>query len=245
MAQATSLHIRKSGGQFSRWWARARTSFSWMVVIGFGLRLGLILVAHTYKFKDYDHGFSFGWEMGRIGRAIAHGRGFADPFDGQTGPTAWECPIYPYLIAGVFRLTGVYTHASALVLLRINSIFSALTCIPVFSIARRCFSEKVAVWTAWTWALLPSVMYWSTRWVWETSLAALLLALIFWLTLRLAELDGRELWMVFGLLWGVAALINTSLLSFMPASALWAWHRRRQNSRASLAGIALAFVFFA
>src|SRR5262249_15775599 len=31
----------------------------------------------------------------------------------------------------------------------------------------------------------------------------------------------------------------------MPASALWAWHRRRQNSRASLAGIALAFVFFA
>jgi len=216
-----------------------------MFAAAFVFRLGLILVAHTYKFKAYDNGFAFGWEMGRIGRAIALGRGFADPFDDQTGPTAWEPPLYPYLIAAVFRISGVYTHSSALILLALNSVFSALTCIPIFLIARRCFGEKVAVATAWTWALLPSVMYWSTRWVWETSLAALLLALIFWLTLRLAELDGRELWMVFGLLWGVAALINTSLLSFMPASALWAWHRRRRNSRASLIGIALAFVFFA
>src|SRR5215472_8956985 len=179
MAQASSLQIENTGGQFRRWWSGVRTSLFWMVVIGFALRLGLIVVAHTYKFKDYDHDFSFGWEMGRIGRAIANGRGFADPFDGQTGPTAWEPPLYPGLIAGVFRLTGVYTHASALILLAINSVFSALTCIPIFLIARKCFGERVAVWTAWMWALLPSVMYWCTRWVWETSLAALLLTAIF------------------------------------------------------------------
>src|SRR5215470_10798188 len=245
MAQATSLQIRKTSGQFSPWWARARTSFSWMVVIGFGLRLGLILVAHTYEFKAYDHDFSFGWEMGRIGRALANGRGFADPFDGQTGPTAWECPLYPYLIAGVFRLAGVYTHASALILLSINSVFSGLTCIPVFLIARRCFSEKVAVGTAWTWALLPSVMYWSTRWVWETSLAALLMALLFWLALKLEDLDGILPWMGSGLLWGVAALTNLSLLSFMPVSVLWAWYWRSKRGRPSLAGVAFASVFFA
>src|SRR5205823_6163517 len=122
---------------------------------------------------------SFGYEMGRIGRALANGRGFSDPFDMSTGPTAWEPPLYPYVIAGVFKLTGIYTSASALILLSLNCIFSALTCIPIFLIARRCFSEKVAVWTAWGWALLPTVMYWSTRWVWETSLAALLLAVIF------------------------------------------------------------------
>jgi 4-amino-4-deoxy-L-arabinose transferase-like glycosyltransferase len=245
MAQAASAPLPSAAGTIARCWLAVRTSLPGMFAIAFALRLGLILVAHTYKFKVYDNGFAFGWEMGRIGRAIALGRGFADPFDGQTGPTAWEPPLYPYLIAAVFRISGVYTHSSALILLALNSVFSALTSIPIFLIARRCFGEKVAVGAAWTWALLPSVMYWSTRWVWETSLAALLLALIFWLTLRLRELDGRELWMVFGLVWGVAALINTSLLSFMPLSALWAWHGRRQNSRASLAGIALAFVFFA
>src|SRR6266568_3702060 len=104
------------------WWARARTSFFWMAVIAFALRLAFILLAHTYKFKpDQDH-FSFGYEMGRIGRAIAVGRGFADPFGGQTGPTAWEPPLYPYLIAVIFKLTGVYSLPSAFILLSINSL---------------------------------------------------------------------------------------------------------------------------
>jgi 4-amino-4-deoxy-L-arabinose transferase-like glycosyltransferase len=245
MAQASSIQIQNTKVRFQRWWSRARTSFFWMVLIAFALRLGLILIAHTYKFKAYDHDFSFGWEMGRIGRAIATGRGFADPFDGQTGPTAWEPPLYPYLIAGVFRLTGVYTHWSALILLAINSVFSALTCIPIFLIAKKYFSEKVALWTAWMWAVLPSVMYWSTRWVWETSLAALLLALIFWLTLKLEDLDGVQPWIAFGLLWGVAALTNSSLLSFLPVSGLWAWYRRSKTGKHSLARVALAALFFA
>lgn len=217
----------------------------WMVTIAFALRLALILIGHTYRFKPVDQDFSFGWEMGRIGRALASGRGFADPFSAQTGATAWEPPLYPYLIAAVFRVTGIYTHASALILLSINSVFSALTCIPIFLIARRGFSEKVAVWTAWLWAVLPSVMYWSTRWVWETSLAALLLALIFWLTLKMEDLEGDAPWIAFGLLWGVAALTNTSLVSFLPASGLWAWYRRSKRGRSSLAGVALASLFFA
>src|SRR5947207_4814519 len=225
-------------------WAHLRTSFLWMVVIAFALRIGYILADHTYKFKTLDGNFSFGFEMGRIGRAIATGQGFADPFEGHTGPTAWEPPLYPYLIAGVFKLTGVYTRASALILLSLNSVFSALTCIPIFLIARRCFSEKVAVWTAWGWALLPTVMYWSTRWVWETSLAALLLALIFWLALKLEEFDGTRIWIAFGLLWGVAALTNTSLLSFLPASGLWPWYRRWKRGKSSVAGVLLATVFF-
>ncbi|HEX6804380.1 MAG TPA: glycosyltransferase family 39 protein [Terriglobales bacterium] len=241
---AASSISSQSVSRIRRWWAQASTSFFWMVAIAFLLRLGIILLNHTYKFKPVDNDFSFGWEMGRIGRAIASGRGFADPFDARTGPTAWEPPLYPYLIAGVFRLTGIYTQASAFLLLTINSIFSALTCIPIFLIARRCFSEKVAAWTAWMWAVLPSVMFWSTRWVWETSLAALLMTVIFWLTLRLEELEGAAPWIAFGLLWGVAALTNTSLLSFLPASGLWAWNRRSQRRRSSLAGVALASLFF-
>ena len=239
---ASSAFPQKSG--LKRWWAGARTSFSWMVAVAFLLRLGLILLNHTYKFKPVDNDFSFGFEMGRIGRAIASGRGFADPFTLPTGPTAWEPPLYPYFIGGVFRLTGIYTHLSAFLLLSINSLFSALTLIPIFLIARKCFSEKVAAWTAWTWAVLPSVMFWSTRWVWETSLAALLMTMIFWLTLRLEDSEGVAPWIGFGLLWGIAALTNTSLLSFLPASGLWAWYRRAKQQRRSFSGIVLASIFF-
>jgi 4-amino-4-deoxy-L-arabinose transferase-like glycosyltransferase len=242
---ASSVETQNIAARFRHWWAHARTSFFWMVFIGFALRVGYILIAHTYKFKTLDNNFSFGFEMGRIGQAIATGQGFADPFEGHTGPTAWEPPLYPYLIAGVFRLAGVYSHASALILLSINSVFSALTCIPIFLIARRCFNERVAVWTSWMWALLPPVMFWCTRWVWETSLAALLLAILFWLTLEMEELPGVKPWIAFGMLWGVAALTNTSLLAFLPASGLWAWYRSWKQGRQSLAGVVLASLFFA
>jgi len=215
------------------------------VVLAFAVRLAYILVGHTYRFKIIEDNFGFGFEMGRMGRSLALGQGFGNPFHGITGPTAWEPPLYPLVIAGVFKLFGTYTHASALVLLSINSVFSALTCIPIFLIAKRCFGEKLAVWSAWTWALFPSIIFWCTRWVWETSLAALLLTVIFWLALVIEEKDGLKPWLEFGLLWGIAALTNTSLLSFLPASGLWAWHRRARQGKRSLVGMALAAAVFA
>jgi hypothetical protein len=119
-------------GSFIRWWRQVRTSFFWMVLVAFVLRFGWIIVAHTYKFKTFDDNFSFGWEMGRIGRSLALGQGFSNPFSATTGPTAWEPPLYPFLIAAVFHLFGIYTHASAVVLLGINSAFSASLASPFF-----------------------------------------------------------------------------------------------------------------
>lgn len=237
-----------------RWWANARTSFFWIVIIAFAVRFGYIVIGHTYRFRSDKKGlavqasekdFDFGFEMGRIGRSLAEGQGFSSPFNDTTGPTAWEPPLYPFLIACVFRLFGIYSRTSALVLLSLNSIFSALTCIPIFLIAKRCFDERVAVWTSWTWALLPSVIFWCTRWVWETSLAALLLAIIFLLALEMAERDGMKPWLQFGLLWGIAALTNTALLSFLPVSGLWVWYQRARLGKRSLAGVILASVIFA
>jgi 4-amino-4-deoxy-L-arabinose transferase-like glycosyltransferase len=227
-----------------QWWMRARTSFFWMFVVAFVLRMGLILIGHTYRFKTVEDNFDFGWEMGRIGRSLALGQGFANPFNGTTGITAWEPPFYPWLVGGVFKLFGIYTHASAIVLLAINSIFSALTCIPIFLIAKKCFSAKVALWSAWMWAVLPFVMYWCTRWVWETSLSAFLLTVLFWLTLTGEERDGWKPWAAFGLLWGIVALTNTSLLSFLPTSGLWIWYWRWKAGKKSLAGVVLASVIF-
>jgi len=230
-------------------WMRIRTSPawtspSWIVTIALLVRVGWILIGHTYRFKSTDDNFGFGWEMGRIGASLASGHGFSNPFGPATGPTAWEPPLYPYLIAGVFHIFGIYSKASAFVLLSLNSVFSALTCIPIFLIARRIFSEKVAVASAWAWALLPNVIFWCTRAIWETSLAALLLTTIFWLALTLEDREGWMPWFQFGLLWGITALSSTSLLSFLPAAGLWAWYRRGRRGKQSLMGVALASIVF-
>src|ERR1700732_3602880 len=215
-----------------------------IVAIAFFLRFGWIVIGHTYRFKGSDENFGFGWEMGRIGASLASGHGFSNPFGPTTGPTAWEPPLYPYLTAGLFHIFGIYSRASAFVLLTINSIFSALTCIPIFLIGRRIFSEKVAVGSAWTWALLPYVMFWCTRWVWETSFSALLLTTLFWLTLTMEDGDDLKPWLAFGLLWGLAALASTVLVAFLPASGLWAWYGRAKKYKPSLKGVLVAAAIF-
>src|ERR1041385_6914976 len=74
------------------------------------LRLLVITVGHTYRITPRRDHFQFGWEMGRIARSLAAGHGFANPTDLETGPTAWEAPLYPFLLAGVFKVSGIYTH---------------------------------------------------------------------------------------------------------------------------------------
>src|SRR5438552_422065 len=215
-----------------------------MVLLSLVLQVAAIGLLHTYRFREGEDHFGFGWEMGRVGRSIASGHGFSNPYGDSTGPTAWEPPVYPYLIGGVFKLFGTYSDSSAWVLLVINSLFTALTCIPIFLIAQKSFGTRVGVWSAWIWALFPYAMYWSIRWVWDTTLAPLLLSLIFLVSLQMEDWPGRRGWAIYGALWGVAALSNPSMLSFLPFSGLWVWYRRHKQGLRSLGGVVLASVIF-
>ena len=104
-------------------------SILFIVLIAFLLRLAVITVGHTYRITPRRDHFQFGWEMGRLARSIAEGQGFSSPTDLPTGPSAWAPPLYPYILAGVFKLFGVYSALSAWVILAFNSIFAALTCL--------------------------------------------------------------------------------------------------------------------
>ena len=188
-------------------------------------------LAHTYRLRLDDDHFQFGWEMGRIARALVHGRGYADPFRGLTGPTSWVTPLYPLILAGVFRLRGVYTHLSAWVILTINSLFSALTALATWEIGARCFNLRVARWAGWLWALDPAAMQYAVRWVWEMSLTTFLFSFVLVVALRMRGIGEKPAhsaptltlrrWATFGILWGLIALSNPSLLIFLPFCGVW------------------------
>ena len=221
-------------------------SLLWLVVLSFLLQIAMIGVFRQYQTRPEDDHFAFGWEMGRVARSIALGQGFANPYGGNTGPTAWEPPLYPYLMGGAFKIFGIYSYASAWVLLSINSVFSALTTIPVFLIARKTFGARVALWSAYGWALNPYIWYWSIHWIWDTTFTPLILSLIFLLALEMETLKGWQSWFVFGLLWGIGALANPSMLAFLPFCGLWIWRQRYKRGLTSLPGIVLSsIVFFA
>jgi 4-amino-4-deoxy-L-arabinose transferase-like glycosyltransferase len=225
-------------------------SVFWMVLLSFVLQIAAIGVFRQYHMRPGEDNFGFGFEMGRVGRSIALGQGFSNPYGGNTGPTAWEPSLYPYLIAGIFKLFGVYTYASAWALLSINSVFASLTTIPVFLIARRSFGPRVAIWSARAWAFNPYVWYWSIHWIWDTTFTPLVLALIILVSLKMASPEEGERppwrgWLLFGALWGVGALANPTMLAFLPFCGLWIWRQRYRLGLPSLGGVALSsFAFF-
>ncbi len=217
----------------------------WRIVwIGLLVRIAYMTIAHTYRIRPYGGHFQFGWEMARIARALVTGYGYADPFNGHTGPTAWVTPAYPLIIAAVFKLAGVYTPLSAWLLLAINSVLSALIIRNTWEIAYRCYGASVALWSAWLWALYPAAMQYAVRWIWEMTLTTFLFTWVLVLALRMrgigagfvqpeapgAGSSGVEQaisnqtlgrWAVFGLLWGLIALSNPAILIFLPVCGLW------------------------
>ena len=211
---------------------RAPWSIFW---VGFLLRVAYITLAHTYRIRLSEDHLQFGWEMGRIARALVTGFGYADPFTGRSGPTAWVPPLYPLLLAGVFKIFGVYTAQSAWVILTINSIFSAATALLIYEIAARCFQTtgragKIALWSAWLWALYPAAMQYAVHWVWDMALTAFLFSAVIVLALRVRSIgeDHPELnpqsvlrWLLFGLFWGMIALLNSTILLFLPVCGIW------------------------
>ena len=220
--------------------------FVWLLPLSFFLQIAAIGVLHQYRTRPGNDNFEFGWEMGRVARSIALGHGFSSPYEGNTGPTAWEPPLYPYLMGGVFKLSGIYSHASAWILLSINSLFATLTTIPIFLLGQKTFSERVATWSAYGWALNPYVWYWSIHWIWDTTFTPLVLACIFLIALELQIAPGKGGWILFGGLYGVGALANPTMLAFLPFCGLWIWRQRYRRGLPSLGGVVLSsIVFFA
>ncbi len=232
--------------------SRASWLLFWIALL---IRIGYMTLARTWHMRPYDHDFAFGYEMGRIARALATGYGFADPFRGHTGPTAWVPPLYPWILAGDFRLFGVYSALSAWMILGFDCVLNALMIPLVWEIAARCFNRKTAVWSAWIWALYPAAMQYAVKWVWEMTLSALLFTWVIVLALRMrriGESHGEHRpprvleWCVFGLLWGLIALTNPSICLFLPPCGLWilAGYRRRQVFPRQIASATLAALIF-
>lgn len=187
-------------------------------------------------------------ETGNIARALALGKGFSDALRQGTGATAWLTPVYPLLLAGIFRVFGIFTAASFVVAVALNILFSAAVCVPIFYAGRKIAGEGVGAAAAWLWAIFPNAIMIPYEWIWDTCLTVLLAAFIFWFTLTLAESLRPRDWSVYGLLWGFALMTNPALGSLLPFLLGWAAYRASysaevsgdsQQRSAALAGLAI------
>ena len=195
------------------------------------LSLRLIYLLHFFQAQPPivgDHYFPL-YEVVCVAKSVADGHGFGSPLHTPSGPTAMVTPVYTYILAIIFKIFGGYSlHAS--IAIRLFDVFlSSLTCFPLVALARRLFGGTTAALAGWIWAALPSSIFHSVVWIWDTSLSVVVLTVALWMTYLVAERDDPASWGGVGLLWGFGTLVNSALLPVFPGCLAFAVYRARQR----------------
>jgi hypothetical protein len=222
----------------------AAVSLPLIMAVALALRTGFAWHYQSQRSHQALAVIPFLFESGNIASSLAAGNGFGSPFRVDTGPTAWMTPVYPLLLAGVFRLLGVYTFHAWLAAVALNILLCTLACVPIFFAAQRVAGPGVAALAAWLWAVFPNAILIPTESMWEACLSALLAATLLWATLALAGSRRRRDWCAYGLLWGFALMTEATFASLLPLLLGWlayeARHGARRGGRLWLAKPALA-----
>ncbi len=226
----------------------AATSLTLIVVVALGLRVVFLWNYASHNPHQALGTIPFLFESGNIATSLATGHGFSSPFRVDTGPTAWTTPIYPLILAAIFRIFGTYTFAAFVVACAANILATALACIPIFYAGKRMGGATIGAGAAWLWAVFPNAIMIPSTSMWDASLAALLSATILWATIALAEpaapperafgiaekmraqnggCDGSIWpWAAYGLLWGLAVMTTATLVGLLPFLIGWIAYRR-------------------
>jgi Dolichyl-phosphate-mannose-protein mannosyltransferase len=219
---------------------KAATSLALIVLVAMGVRVAFAW-DQARKIAPGVLGIvPFQQETGNIAYALAGGKGFSNVFRTETGPTAWLAPVYPLIVAATFKLFGTFTARAFFACAALNILFSSAACVPIFFAGKRIGGLVVGAGAGWLWAVFPSAVMMPFEWIWDTSLSALLSALILWATLELAESERWLDWGVYGILWGLALMTNPALGLLLPFLLGWAAFRGRGESRARWKWAALA-----
>lgn len=168
-------------------------------------------------------------EVGNVASALAQAHGFCCLFRQPTGPTAWLSPVYPLIVAGIFKLFGIFTLRSFYTAISLNCVFSALAAVPLFYAAKRVAGLTTAAIAGWIWALFPAGIILPSEWIWDTSLSVLLAPALLCSTVELKDRPRQRDFALYGLLWGFSLLTNPALGSLLPFLVGWVVFQYRRN----------------
>ena len=184
----------------------------------------------------------FLFEVGNIAHSIATGHGFGSPFRVDTGPTAWMTPLFPMLLAGIFRVFGSYTFQAWLAVVLFNIFCCAAACVPIYFVGNKIGGPALGAGAAWLWAIFPNAILLPVESMWDASLSALLAVTILWATLVLEDSPRFRNWCTYGFLWGVALMTNATLGALLPFLLAWLVYRAHKADQKWTARAATAMV---
>ncbi|MGA7293291.1 MAG: glycosyltransferase family 39 protein [Terriglobales bacterium] len=183
-----------------------------------------------------------GNEPSHIASCLVSGWGFSSPYaNTPIAPTAQQPPLYPAILAGIFKVFGIYSVESAWTAVVINVLAGALTAVLLYYAGRAHFGETVGILAAWLW-VLPWMYRIDTFTVSLTNayLAALGLAALLMVVPK--TLDRNLAWFVLGVSSGLLLLLQPSLLPVVLVYGAWlaCFKARSRRVLIAIAGLVLA-----
>jgi 4-amino-4-deoxy-L-arabinose transferase-like glycosyltransferase len=222
--------------------ALRRLSSSPVCIFTFALLVRL-LVATVLLGHNPLQLFYGGNEPSHIAAILAAGHGFSAPYEHvPIAPTAQQPPLYPALLAVIFRLCGPYSLLSLWMVILVNALAGAGTATLIYFAGQQHFSSEIGLVAAWFWAIYP----------WEAlaempitnyGLSALVVAA--WLVIApkvLAKDAHPQHWILLGIGAGVAVLLNPIIGGVFLASVAWIQFTKRSVYRVCLAVTAFILV---
>jgi len=194
-------------------------------IVGFFDRRFLLIVIFAsiiiplvhYEVPELGDFYFWAGENGSIASSIVQGKGFANPYPQvETGPSAWAAPLYPYLLAGVFRVAGTQTAEAAYIAIFLQCLIFAGTFWLLYGIAQQTLSSACARITILLWFLNPGRVIFTSHFLSEVGLSTLVLLLAVLALVRFRDTPTRNIAVAAGLALGVAVLCLPVMVLAVP-----------------------------
>jgi hypothetical protein len=191
----------------------SRKCFLTIFTIAIVVRIGCMVVRQSWELPD---NWQFGYEIGQIGQSLADGHGFTmRSWVARYSPTAKFPPVYVYLVGGVFKIFGVYSKTSAVVLFSFQSICAAFTAVFLTALGNRLLGWKSGVIAGLLWAFYPSSLFYSVVRVWYCELAVMLLLLLIIIGYKLKPYPDFFRVICLGGLSGLIILTDSTMAAYL------------------------------
>jgi 4-amino-4-deoxy-L-arabinose transferase-like glycosyltransferase len=206
------------------WISSIKRLLTAIIVFGVISKLIIMIMTQSWKFEDE---FSFAYEAGEIGASLAMGNGYSWITEKEhhqskaNESTSWEAPIYPFIIAAVFKMFGIFSTPSAVVLIIFQIVISAMICVMLFLIGRHVFNDWTGVLAALLFVLNPSAMHFIVQKIYTTPFYILFLLLFIYQLLKLAEFPSPRRSILTGVICGIGILCVPIIIAFLPFALGW------------------------
>ncbi len=206
-----------------------QSRFRWLgptsaVVLTVGLRLWFVLEMRGQPFSAFSRYFVDSWYYHRQALDI-----ISNNLSGRE--VFFLRPLYPYLLAAIYRVFGVRLLAVQLA----QAGMAGVSCLLLYSVCRRMFGARAATFASFGLALTGILVFYSGTLLYVEVTVLLSLSAL-WLTLT----AGQHWWRhaLAGIAWGLTVVCRPELLLAFLVTAVWQKRSARVRNLAVVIGTA-------